>query len=72
MTATPALSAAEFAAKWRDNARRERASSQEHFIDLCRLLGVPTPNEADPTGECARVGLVRSCGLPGFDLPSLS
>ena len=51
MTATPALSAAAFAAKWRDNARREHASSQEHFIDLCRLLGVPTPNEADPTGE---------------------
>ncbi len=47
----PTLSAAEFAAKWRDNVRRERASSQEHFIDLCRLLGVPTPNEADPTGE---------------------
>ena len=52
MTATqPTLPAADFAAKWRDNARRERASSQEHFIDLCRMLGVPTPNEADPTGE---------------------
>ena len=38
-------SAATFAAKWRDSARRERASSQEHFIDLCRLLGVPTPND---------------------------
>ena len=45
------LSAADFAAKWQDNARRERASSQEHFIDLCRLLGVPTPAEADPSGE---------------------
>ena len=47
----PTLSAADFAAKWRENARRESASSQEHFIDLCRLLGVQTPNEADPTGE---------------------
>ena len=45
------LSAAEFAAKWRENARRESASSQEHFIDLCRLLDVPTPAEADPSGE---------------------
>ena len=44
-------SAAEFAAKWRDNVRRERASSQEHFIDLCRMLGVQTPNEADASGE---------------------
>jgi len=45
------LSVAQFAAKWRDNARRESASSQEHFIDLCRLLGVQTPAEADPSGE---------------------
>ena len=51
MTAAPGISAAEFAAKWRENARRENASSQEHFIDLCRLLGVQTPNEADPVGE---------------------
>ena len=51
MTATPGLSAAAFAAKWKDNARRERPGAQEHFIDLCRLLGVPTPNEADPSGE---------------------
>ena len=44
-------SPAEFAAKWRVSARRERAASQEHFVDLCRLLGVPTPNQADPSGE---------------------
>ncbi len=51
MTTVPDTSASAFAAKWRDNAWRERASSQEHFIDLCRLLGAPTPNEADPGGE---------------------
>ena len=51
MTADSIISAAAFAAKWRNNTRRERASSQEHFIDLCRLLGVPTPNEGDPSGE---------------------
>ncbi|MDE2965876.1 MAG: class I SAM-dependent DNA methyltransferase [Chloroflexota bacterium] len=50
MPPTASLSAAEFAAKWRDNARRESASSQEHFLDLCRLLGVQTPAEADPSG----------------------
>ena len=48
---TSDTSAAAFAAKWRESARREQASSQEHFIDLCRLLGAPTPNEADPSGE---------------------
>ena len=49
MTATSTLGAAEFAAKWRESARREKASSQEHFIDLCRMLGVPTPNDL-PSG----------------------
>ena len=29
----------------------ERATAQEHFIDLCRLLGLPTPNKADPKGS---------------------
>src|SRR5207249_2842502 len=41
----------EFAAKWAGSTRTERAASQEHFIDLCWMIGVPTPNEADPTGE---------------------
>jgi SAM-dependent methyltransferase len=40
-----------FVAKWRGNARPERAASQEHFIDLCRLLDEPTPNDIDPDGE---------------------
>lgn len=41
----------EFAYKWNGSTRSERAASQEHFIDLCRMLGTPTPNEADPTGD---------------------
>ena len=42
----------EFVAKWRASELKERSASQEHFIDLCRLLGEPTPAEADPTGDC--------------------
>jgi len=42
---------AEFVAKWQGSTRAERAAAQEHFIDLCRMLGQPTPNDADPTGE---------------------
>ena len=38
----------DFVAKWRGSAGRENASAQEHFIDLCRLVGEPTPNEDDP------------------------
>jgi hypothetical protein len=44
------LAPQEFVAKWRSTALKERSSSQEHFIDLCRLIGHPTPAEADPTG----------------------
>jgi type II restriction/modification system DNA methylase subunit YeeA len=46
-----ALSPPAFAQKWLGTRRTERAAAQEHFIDLCRMLDVPTPNEADPTGE---------------------
>ena len=42
------MKADEFEAKWRGSAGRENASAQEHFIDLCRLVGEPTPNEDDP------------------------
>jgi hypothetical protein len=44
-----AVTPAEFALKWMGSTQTERAAAQEHFIDLCRMLGVPTPNE-DPTG----------------------
>ncbi len=41
----------EFIEKWKHHALTERASAQEHFLDLCRLFDHPTPAEADPTGE---------------------
>jgi type II restriction/modification system DNA methylase subunit YeeA len=41
----------EFVAKWRGVHLKERAAAQEHFLDLCRLVGHPTPAEDDPTGE---------------------
>lgn len=40
-----------FVAKWRDTTLKERAAAQEHFIDLCRLVGHPTPAEDDPEGS---------------------
>jgi hypothetical protein len=46
----PTLTPAAFAAKWRGGTTTEKAGSQSHFIDLCRMLGEPTPHEADPTG----------------------
>ncbi len=41
---------AQFIAKWSRADLSERAASQEHFIDLCRMLGQPTPAEQDATG----------------------
>ena len=32
-----------FIAKWQASELKERSAAQEHFIDLCRLLGEPTP-----------------------------
>ncbi len=48
--------------------RAERAAAQEHFIDLCRMLGVPTPNEADPTGDtyAFEKGAEKTSGSDGF------
>ena len=57
-----------FIAKWRASALKERSASQEHFIDLCRLLGQPTPAEADPTGEayCFERGARKDSGRGGW------
>jgi hypothetical protein len=58
----------EFAAKWAGSTRTERAAAQEHFIDLCRMLGHPTPNQADPTGEwyAFEKGAEKTEGSDGF------
>ena len=58
----------EFISKWRASALKERSASQEHFIDLCRLLGEPTPAEADPTGEayCFERGARKDTGGEGW------
>ena len=58
----------EFIAKWNASQLKERSASQEHFIDLCRLLGEPTPAEADPTGEtyCFERGARKDTGGDGW------
>ncbi|HEV2303436.1 MAG TPA: DNA methyltransferase [Stellaceae bacterium] len=40
----------EFIAKWRGTTRTERSAAQEHFLDLCALLGVPKPADVDRHG----------------------
>ena len=62
------LSPDAFIAKWRRSELKERSAAQEHFIDLCRLLGEPTPAEADPTGEwyCFERGARKDTGGDGW------
>src|ERR1051325_12105113 len=45
------MTPAEFKRKWTRYSGKESAAYQEHFNDLCRLLGQPTPVEADPSGN---------------------
>ncbi len=58
----------EFQAKWRNAELKESAAAKEHFLDLCRMLGQPTPAEADPTGTryAFEKGLAQAGGGRGF------
>jgi hypothetical protein len=40
----------QFVAKWQKVKLSERSACQQHFLDLCELLGHPKPAEADPEG----------------------
>jgi type II restriction/modification system DNA methylase subunit YeeA len=58
----------QFISKWINSPLKERAAAQEHFVDLCRMLGEPTPAEADPTGKDYgfEVGATKTSGGNGF------
>ncbi len=62
------MTPSDFIRKWSDSELRERQGSQEHFLDLCRLLGEPTPAEDDPKGEryCFERGAEKAGGGDGW------
>ncbi len=62
------MNPSEFAKKWADSTLKERSGCQEHFIDLCRLVGHPTPAEADKTGAsfCFERGASKYGGGGGW------
>ena len=65
------MTTAEFQRKWARYRGKESAAYQEHFNDLCRLLGQPTPAEADPSGSdffCFQKRVVKDAEL--FPLPA--
>jgi len=64
----PTLTPAAFAKKWKGIETTEKASSQSHFIDLCRMLGEPTPHDADPIGSfyAFEKRVIKADGGEGF------
>jgi len=56
------MQAHEFIQKWQAGSSahplHERAGAQAHFIDLCRVLGVPEP--ADPENYCFERGVTKT------------
>jgi len=59
-----------FKTKWAKFSGKESAAYAEHFNDLCRMLGVPTPIEADPTGNdsfCFQKRVAKDAELFDFD-----
>ncbi|MDO8943228.1 MAG: hypothetical protein Q7U75_08575 [Desulfobacterales bacterium] len=62
------MNPSEFAQKWADSTLKERSGCQEHFIDLCRLVGHPTPAEVDKTGAsfCFERGASKYGGGGGW------
>ena len=62
------LSLPEFVARWRGIGLSERSAAQQHFLDLCQVLGQPTPATADPTGSfyTFEKGVAKTGGGKGF------
>ena len=58
----------EFVAKWKASTLSERAAYQQHFLDLCALLGQQGPAEADPKGEsyAFEKNVTKTTGTKGY------
>lgn len=58
----------EFISKWKRVTAREKQIYQEHFLDLCQLVGHQTPNDYDPTGTrfAFEMGAAKTSGGQGW------
>ena len=58
----------QFAATWREWNGKESGAYQEHFNDLCTLVGHGTPAKTDPsaTWYCFQKSVAKDTGRPGF------
>ncbi len=58
----------EFISKWKRVTAREKQTYQEHFLDICQLVGHQTPNDYDPTGTrfAFEMGAAKTSGGQGW------
>src|SRR5487761_2657344 len=58
----------DFVNKWRQSEMKERSGYQEHFIDVCHLVGHATPGEEDPSGTrfTFEAGATKQAGGQGW------
>lgn len=58
----------EFISKWKRVTAREKQTYQEHFLDICQLVGHQTPNDYDPTGKrfAFEMGAEKTSGGQGW------
>lgn len=63
------MTPAEFKTKWAKVSAKESAAYQSHFDDLCRMLKLAPPLEADPKGEtfCYQKRVVKDAELLDLD-----
>jgi SAM-dependent methyltransferase len=64
----PTLTPQDFVSKWKRAEARERQSVQEHFLDLCALVGHETPIQSDPSGKrfAFEMGAAKTSGGSGW------
>jgi len=58
----------QFVNKWKAVELKESSAAREHFRDICRLIGHPTPIEYDKKGDrfCFEKGATKESGGRGF------
>jgi hypothetical protein len=63
-----ALTPQAFTKRWGESTLSERSSYQQHFLDLCEMLGAPKPADVDPTGQfyTFEKGVEKTGGGKGF------
>ncbi len=57
-----------FVKRWSASTLSERSSYQQHFLDLCEMIGAPKPAEVDPAGDfyTFEKGVEKTGGGKGF------